>query len=116
MNQPTSCSMKEGFRRFFNQSARNMGDQACGFLCGYWSHLKTAIDHQENTFRLAHEALQDAVYDDENCVILTHYASNYAKGLLFELSVLRRSSKNDFQTSSGRSSGSASELNARNHQ
>lgn len=89
MEQQTTQSCRSYLRDCFRQSARNLGDQACGFLSGYWWHLKSAIEHQENTFRLAHEGLQTASEEtQEGYAALTHYASNYAKGLLLELSVL----------------------------
>jgi len=91
MKQQVAESKEQDFRRFLCQSVRNLGDQACGFLTGYWWRLKTAIDQQENTFRLAHEGLQSATEENEaGFQALTHYASNYAKGLLSELSVLEK--------------------------
>jgi hypothetical protein len=89
MEQQATRSDRSYLHDCFRQSARNLGDQACGFLSGYWWHLKTTIEQQENTFRLAHEGLQTADPEmEEGYTTLTHYASNYAKGLLLELSVL----------------------------
>ena len=91
MKQQVAESNERDLRRFFCRSVRNLGDQACGFLSGYWCRLKIAIEQQEHTFRLAHEGLQSAMEEDEEAFLtLTHYASNYAKGLLFELTVLEK--------------------------
>ena len=89
MEQQATRSSRDYLRDCFHESIRNLGEQACGFLSGYWWHLKTAIEQQEHTFRLAHEGLQAATEEtEEGYAALTHYASNYAKGLLLELSVL----------------------------
>ena len=89
--QQVAASKEQDFHDFLSQSVRNLGDQACGFLTGYWWRLKTAIEQQENTFRLAHEGLQSATEENEaGFLALTHYASNYAKGLLSELNVLEK--------------------------